>query len=85
MPVERSCLKVTRAGSLRNSVLVWLWHFRQWTPRHHLCNSICQDTVCTNSRVDQKGIWSITMSGNWRITFRFEGGNAHDVNLIDYH
>ena len=34
---------------------------------------------------DQKGTWSITMSGNWRITFRFEAGNAHDVDLIDYH
>ena len=34
---------------------------------------------------DRKGVWSITVSGNWRITFRFEGGNAHDVDLIDYH
>ena len=34
---------------------------------------------------DQKGIWSVTVSGNWRITFRFTDGNAHDVDLIDYH
>jgi proteic killer suppression protein len=34
---------------------------------------------------NQKGVWSITMSGNWRITFRFEAGCAHDVDLIDYH
>jgi proteic killer suppression protein len=34
---------------------------------------------------DQKGTWSITMTGNWRITFRFEERNAHDVDLIDYH
>jgi proteic killer suppression protein len=34
---------------------------------------------------DQKGVWSIAMSGNWRITFRFEHGGAHDVDLIDYH
>jgi proteic killer suppression protein len=33
----------------------------------------------------QKGIWSITVSGNWRITFRFEEGDARDVDLIDYH
>jgi toxin HigB-1 len=33
----------------------------------------------------QKGTWSISVSGNWRITFRFEEGNAHDVDLIDYH
>lgn len=34
---------------------------------------------------DRKGTWSITISGNWRITFRFEERSAHDVDLIDYH
>lgn len=34
---------------------------------------------------DLKGYWSITVSGNWRIIFRFENGDAHDVELIDYH
>jgi toxin HigB-1 len=33
----------------------------------------------------RKGTWSIKVSGNWRITFRFENGNAYDVNLEDYH
>ncbi len=36
-------------------------------------------------RGDLKGYWSVTVSGNWRIIFRFEGGNAFDVNLVDYH
>lgn len=34
---------------------------------------------------DQEGVWSVTVSGNWRITFRFTDGNAHDVDLVDYH
>lgn len=34
---------------------------------------------------DLKGLWSITVSGNWRVVFRFEGGNAFDVDLTDYH
>jgi len=34
---------------------------------------------------DQEGIWSVTVSGNWRITFPFTDGNAHDVDLVDYH
>jgi plasmid maintenance system killer protein len=33
---------------------------------------------------DHEGVWSVTVSGNWRITFRFTDGNAHDVDLIDY-
>ncbi len=32
-----------------------------------------------------KGFWSVKVTGNWRIIFRFEGGNALDVNLVDYH
>lgn len=34
---------------------------------------------------DMKGHWSVTISGNWRITFRFEDGEALDVDLVDYH
>jgi proteic killer suppression protein len=34
---------------------------------------------------DRKGTWSIKVSGNWRITFKFEDGDAYDINLEDYH
>lgn len=33
----------------------------------------------------RKGEWAITVTRNWRMTFRFEDGNAYDVNLEDYH
>jgi len=32
-----------------------------------------------------KGFWSVTVRANWRIMFRFEGTDAFDVELIDYH
>ena len=32
-----------------------------------------------------KGLWSISVSGNWRIVFRFDDGDAYDVDLLDYH
>ena len=34
---------------------------------------------------DLAGYWSVTVSGNWRIIFRFDGGNASDIDLVDYH
>ena len=32
-----------------------------------------------------KGHWAVRVSGNWRVTFRFEDGAAVDVNYVDYH
>ena len=34
---------------------------------------------------ERRGQWSVTISGNWRIVFRFEGGEPCDVDLVDYH
>ncbi|MVM29018.1 peptidase [Spirosoma sp. HMF4905] len=31
------------------------------------------------------GFYSVKVSGNYRIIFRFEGENAHDVDYVDYH
>lgn len=30
-------------------------------------------------------IWSVRVSGNWRVTFRFNGAHAEIVNYEDYH
>ncbi|MCK0746191.1 type II toxin-antitoxin system RelE/ParE family toxin [Chromohalobacter nigrandesensis] len=29
--------------------------------------------------------YSIRINDQWRICFRFESGNAHDAEIIDYH
>lgn len=34
---------------------------------------------------DRKGEYSIAVNDQWRICFRFEGGDAYDVELTDYH
>ena len=36
-------------------------------------------------KFDRKGEWAMAVSGNWRITFRFVGENATDLNVEDYH
>ncbi len=33
----------------------------------------------------RKGIWSISVSGNWRLTFEFKDGNVYILNYEDYH
>jgi proteic killer suppression protein len=33
----------------------------------------------------RKGQWAITVNGPWRICFRFEDGDAHEVEIVDYH
>ena len=34
---------------------------------------------------NRKGFWAVKVSGNWRITFRFQKDNAYDVDYEDYH
>ena len=36
-------------------------------------------------RGDRAGQWSVSISGNWRVVFEFEGQDIADVDLIDYH
>lgn len=34
---------------------------------------------------DRKGIWAVTVQANWRVTFRFQEGDAEIVDYEDYH
>lgn len=33
----------------------------------------------------RQGVWAMTVSGNWRLTFEFKNGNAYTLNYEDYH
>lgn len=33
----------------------------------------------------EKGAWSVSVSGNWRVVFKFEGNDAVQVDYLDYH
>ena len=33
----------------------------------------------------RRGFWSISISANWRIIFRFDQGDVYDVDLVGYH
>ncbi len=32
-----------------------------------------------------KGLWSVKVTGNWRIVFSFKEGNVYNVDYVDYH
>jgi proteic killer suppression protein len=34
---------------------------------------------------DLTGFWSLAVSGNWRLIFHFENGDAHELDFVDYH
>jgi proteic killer suppression protein len=34
---------------------------------------------------DRAGLHSIRVNDQWRLCFRFDGGNAYDVEIVDYH
>jgi proteic killer suppression protein len=34
---------------------------------------------------DRRGTWSLTVSANWRVVFRFDQGDAYDLDFVDYH
>ena len=34
---------------------------------------------------DRKGIWAISVSGNWRLTFEFRDGHVYLLEYEDYH
>lgn len=34
---------------------------------------------------DKKGLWAVRVSGNWRVVFRFQDGDAEVVDYLDYH
>ncbi|MEM8815166.1 MAG: type II toxin-antitoxin system RelE/ParE family toxin [Pseudomonadota bacterium] len=38
-----------------------------------------------NLKGNRKGLYSIRINGQWRVVFRWQGGNAFDVEIVDYH
>jgi len=51
---------------------------------------IAQDMAVPGFRLhplkgDLKGFWAVTVRANWRVIFRFDGKDAVDVDLVDYH
>ncbi len=44
----------------------------------------CLEMVCC-SIPKHDGVWAVDVSGNWRVIFKFEDGDAYGVDYKDYH
>ena len=56
----------------------------------HLATELQHLTYPTGNNLEAltgnlKGLHSIRINKQWRITFRWENGNAHNVKITDYH
>lgn len=40
---------------------------------------------CHQLKGNRSTIWSLSVSGNWRLTFEFKDGNAYILDYEDYH
>lgn len=52
--------------------------------------AVVEDMAFPGSRLhslhgDREGQWAVSVSGNWRVVFRFITGDACDVDYLDYH
>jgi toxin HigB-1 len=76
-----------RATAARSGPIFWrrlktFFPSLMWPPLQKLL--ICP-AILHQLKGDGKGFWAVTVRANWRIIFRFENGQAIDVELIDYH
>ena len=83
--LERFFLRGTKAGIQANHAS----KIRLILGRLHAAASV-QDMDLPGLRLhelagERGGVWSVRVSGNWRITFCFEDGDAVVVNYEDYH
>ena len=56
----------------------------------HLAATVADLRIPPNNRLellkgDRAGQYSIRINDQWRVCFRFEGGNAFEVEIVDYH
>ncbi len=76
-PVRRLPLDIQRAA-LRKLLLL------------HAAKSVEELRIPPGNRLERlkggrAGAWSIRVNDQWRICFTWDGSNAHDVEIVDYH
>ena len=86
---HRGLERFLRTGDARRIPAQFLNRLRRILTRLNIARTV-QDMNYPGSNLhplkgDLDGFWSVRVSGNWRVIFRFEDGDAFDVDLVDYH
>jgi proteic killer suppression protein len=55
-------------------------HFILYRTRHH-----ARSYRLERLKADREGQYSIRVNDQWRICFRWQNGDAHEVEVVDYH
>ena len=53
-------------------------------PQSPTCRSVAESFLGRLAG-DRKGTWAVSVSGNWRVTFKFVENDADAVDYEDYH
>ena len=77
--------ELTGGESLRTWLHVFGASCRTWTLRYGPGDMDIPGYRLPPLTGDRRDQWSVRVSGNWHIVFRFVDGVAADVDLIDYH
>lgn len=62
-----------------------LWQFDAWAAQDYGYRAAEYQLSLHPLKGNRSGIWSISVSGNWRVTFEYRDGNAYILNYEDYH
>jgi proteic killer suppression protein len=62
-----------------------LWLLSIHLPAHRRLLLISPCNHLEKLQGDRAGQWSIRINDQWRVCFRFEDGDALDVEIVDYH
>ena len=75
----------TTGGSTLNGGLGLNFFWTHWTQQRKVEDLNLLTLGIHPLKGNRKGAWGMTVTKNWRITFRFEAGDAVEVDLEDYH
>lgn len=83
--LEKFYLKGTSAGIQAKDLKKLIFQLAALDSAHHIDDLDLPGYRLHPLKGRSEGIWSITVSANWRLTFEFTDGNVYILDYEDYH